>query len=287
MKKNGFIATSLMYSFFLVFLTLFLTIIAEGLQQKLLLNEIEKGIKTELNSTMGIKDFQVGDMINISKEGDSTEYSDWVIANVDYENKKLILYSFDFTGTYPNTCFVPMSNRNLTLNDLKNDIDSGYMNHTYFNKIIYTFNKSQYSNYMIEEDSDATNNTNDKFVETSIKNIKNNDYKTCIKVEHPSCTKGTEGCICNTIDGTESCTKRTETSCTPSATEECSSCTMENDASIILDNPPFENTNNYIVTGNDITNINQSYRKRIVVNLENKKLNYKLTSGNGIIMLSC
>ena len=40
MKKNGFIATSLIYSFFLIFITLFLTIIADYLQDKVLLRFI-------------------------------------------------------------------------------------------------------------------------------------------------------------------------------------------------------------------------------------------------------
>ena len=49
MNNKGFIATSLIYSFFLVFITLFLTIIADYLQDKVLLNTIESSIKGELN----------------------------------------------------------------------------------------------------------------------------------------------------------------------------------------------------------------------------------------------
>lgn len=60
-KKNGFIATSLIYSFFLVFITLFLTIIADYLQNKVLLNTIESDIKEEINKTKYIGDFLVGD----------------------------------------------------------------------------------------------------------------------------------------------------------------------------------------------------------------------------------
>ncbi len=62
-KKNGFIATSLIYSFFLVFITLFLTIIADYLQNKVLLNTIESDIKEDINKKKGIKDFLVGDLI--------------------------------------------------------------------------------------------------------------------------------------------------------------------------------------------------------------------------------
>ena len=63
MNNKGFIATSLIYSFFLIFITLFLTIIADYLQNKVLLNTIEKGIKVDINSTIGIQDFEVGDKL--------------------------------------------------------------------------------------------------------------------------------------------------------------------------------------------------------------------------------
>ena len=63
MNKKGFIATSLIYSFFLIFITLFLTIIADYLQNKVLLNTIEKGIKEELNNGMGCSDFEAGDRL--------------------------------------------------------------------------------------------------------------------------------------------------------------------------------------------------------------------------------
>lgn len=63
MNNKGFIATSLIYSFFLIFVTLFLGIIADYLQDKVLLNTIEKGIKEDLNSTMSIQDFEMGDIL--------------------------------------------------------------------------------------------------------------------------------------------------------------------------------------------------------------------------------
>ena len=71
MNNKGFIATSLIYSFFLIFITLFLTIIADYLQNKVLLNTIEKGIKDDINSTMGIQDFEVGSFIGFSTEKDN------------------------------------------------------------------------------------------------------------------------------------------------------------------------------------------------------------------------
>lgn len=70
-KKNGFIATSLIYSFFLVFITLFLTIIADYLQNKVLLNTIENDIKEDLNATKNIADFNTGDIIVFQFTNDS------------------------------------------------------------------------------------------------------------------------------------------------------------------------------------------------------------------------
>ena len=70
-KKNGFIATSLIYSFFLVFITLFLTIIADYLQNKVLLNTIENDIKEALNGTKNIADFNTGDIIVFQFTNDS------------------------------------------------------------------------------------------------------------------------------------------------------------------------------------------------------------------------
>ena len=69
-KKNGFIATSLIYSFFLVFITLFLTIIADYLQNKVLLNTIESDIKEDINKTKYITDFIDGsDIVTIQWTG--------------------------------------------------------------------------------------------------------------------------------------------------------------------------------------------------------------------------
>lgn len=126
MNNKGFIATSLIYSFFLIFITLFLTIIADYLQNKVLLNTIEKGIKEDINSTMGIQDFEVGSFIGITVSCDNVNGAElYVISKVDYNNNEIILYSLDKTD----------SNTNYILSD----IDTGYMNATYYNKILYSF----------------------------------------------------------------------------------------------------------------------------------------------------
>lgn len=130
MNNKGFIATSLIYSFFLIFVTLFLTIIADYLQNKVLLNTIEKGIKDDINSTMGIQDFEVGSFIGITVSCDNVNGAElYVISKVDYNNNEIILYSLDKTD----------SNANANTNDILKDIDTGYMNATYYNKILYSF----------------------------------------------------------------------------------------------------------------------------------------------------
>ena len=137
MNNKGFIATSLIYSFFLIFVTLFLTIIADYLQNKVLLNTIEKGIKDDINSTLGIQDFEVGSFIGIIVSCDNVNGAElYVISKVDYNNNEIILYSLDKTD----------SNANANDNDILKDIDTGYMNATYYNKILYSFKDSNGSN---------------------------------------------------------------------------------------------------------------------------------------------
>ena len=112
MNKKGFIATSLIYSFFLIFITLFLTIIADYLQNKVLLNTIENGIKEEINKGMGCSNFSITDQLvfqgntfssyidtNINKDG-SVLYK---IINItcDGDNGTIeIANTADITNTY-------------------------------------------------------------------------------------------------------------------------------------------------------------------------------------------
>ena len=155
MNNKGFIATSLIYSFFLIFITLFLTIIADYLQNKVLLNTIEKGIKDDINSTMGIQDFEVGSFIGLSTEKDNcVNFDYYVISKVDYNSNTIILYSLNTSNE--------LEDNN---NDILTDIDTGYMNATYFNKIFYSTKE-------------------DKKVKSYKFNYKNNDGSTeqlCVK----------------------------------------------------------------------------------------------------------
>lgn len=191
MNKNGFIATSLIYSFFLIFVTLFLTIIADYLQDKVLLNTIEKGIKDEINNTMSIEDFEVGDMVFFDNNpGTENIFSEWVVAKVDYIGQKLILYSHDTTGNFPNddSCEkFTYSRRELYYDDFENDIDFGYKNATYYNKIIYSFSSSSdKNNYLLSKNGSVS----DKYYVS-------NKCDICKNSTGEICTRGDSGCTCN------------------------------------------------------------------------------------------
>ena len=156
MNKKGFIATSLIYSFFLIFVTLFLGIIADYLQNKVLLNTIEKGIKDELNTTMNIIDFEVGDMVRFvdSCENTGGVTNIWVVAKIDTtkNDEKVIFYSYNFMSE-------PFASASiLEYEDLEKDIELDYRNETYLNKILYTFNTIDASGEDITEYSLGSEN---------------------------------------------------------------------------------------------------------------------------------
>lgn len=171
MKKNGFIATSLIYSFFLIFITLFLSVIADYLQNKVLLDTIEKGIKDDINTTMGIKDFEVGDMVGIVSSCDKINTSDeslYTIASVivddtskcsNDEDNCLILYGVKLGDDYTET---------VSYEDIVKDIDFGYQNNTYYNKIIYNFDTSSGDNsYNLGDGYNAYKNESSCSTETN------------------------------------------------------------------------------------------------------------------------
>ena len=77
MKKNGFIATSLLYSFFLIFCALLLTLVASYAHNRLLLNNLINNTKLELSdiNNRSASKLKVGDYLNdylISQYGGSS-----------------------------------------------------------------------------------------------------------------------------------------------------------------------------------------------------------------------
>lgn len=153
MKKNGFIATSLIYSFFLIFITLFLAIIADYLQNKVLLNEIEKGIKSDINDSMGIRDFEVGDLIVFLDDCNTITFDPnkaYLVANTDILNNILVLYSYELCNTSTTTCDSDLSDDTLSILDNFDDIPYGNKNATYYDKLIYNFDKTASKTYKVD-----------------------------------------------------------------------------------------------------------------------------------------
>ena len=129
MNNKGFIATSLIYSFFLIFVTLFLTIIADYLQNKVLLNTIEKGIKEDINNSMGIQDFEVGDKLFFVEN--INEFQDlYYICSITY---KISLNDDDILNlSKDENCNSDISSLTITEKRLKieknNDVSNDFIN---------------------------------------------------------------------------------------------------------------------------------------------------------------
>ncbi len=87
MKKNGFIATSILYSFFLVFVTLFVALISAYLHNRILLsnmNEAAWDTLVGINNTK-ISDLEVGDYISFDTDKSGSvinSSSKWITAYI-------------------------------------------------------------------------------------------------------------------------------------------------------------------------------------------------------------
>lgn len=97
MKKNGFIATSILYSFFLVFISLFVALVSTYLHNRILLSKInESAIETlmEINNTK-ISDLEVGDYIKFdtNKAGSAlNENAMWIVASISENGESKTVY---------------------------------------------------------------------------------------------------------------------------------------------------------------------------------------------------
>ena len=67
-KKNGFIATSLMFSFFIIFLTMSLMIMATYTHYQGLINNLNSGVLKDLNDNVIVKKYTT--LINSAADGD-------------------------------------------------------------------------------------------------------------------------------------------------------------------------------------------------------------------------
>ena len=66
MNKKGFIATSLIYSFFLVFCATLASYVAINIHNKMLLNRVTDQIREDLNSTKYVTDMPVGSYVKFN-----------------------------------------------------------------------------------------------------------------------------------------------------------------------------------------------------------------------------
>lgn len=104
MKKNGFIATSILYSFFLVFVTLFVALIANYLHNRVLISKIDEAARETLlgiNNTK-LTDLEVGDRIKFAHDVQDhilNPDATWTVAYIETSgNNKKYYFISDLTA---------------------------------------------------------------------------------------------------------------------------------------------------------------------------------------------
>jgi len=199
LKKNGFIATSLIYTFFLIFITLFLTIIGDYLQNKILLDTTEESIKANLHTKLNVSSLNVGDIIqfvsdcdNLSSEMNNIEKI-YIVANV--KNKEVVLYQYQLSEIegLELTC-------QLTDSYIENDLVlNGNSNTTTLNKVLYTYESTEM--YLIGEYKIL------KRLATGESCLKDNKYNTDIGCYHEpiSANKYRKRFTSTELDGKDKC----------------------------------------------------------------------------------
>lgn len=99
MKKNGFIATSILYSFFLIFITLFVALITNYLHNQVLISALDEAswdILMGINNTK-ISDLQPGDRVRFANNVSLAflnENTNWVVAYVQNKDANTKTYYF-------------------------------------------------------------------------------------------------------------------------------------------------------------------------------------------------
>ena len=105
MKKNGFIATSLLYSFFLVFCALLIALVATYVHNRLLLNNLINNTKMELSdiNKRSASKLKVGDYLKMSLFSNEryVNIKDklWIVESIDDETVNLLSATSIFTMT--------------------------------------------------------------------------------------------------------------------------------------------------------------------------------------------
>lgn len=173
MNKNGFIATSLLYSFFLLFCVLILLFVGNLGHESILMNKEVEKINEDLHSIKSLKDAEIGSYFRLNvciskdKEGfiNASDTLDYVLFNINEEKALFVSKNYSYKlsnlellneflkSIYVQNDINKITSRSLNINDFEliktigdNDIK---------NKIIYSdfatgtkyllLNKSNYS----------------------------------------------------------------------------------------------------------------------------------------------
>lgn len=202
MNKKGFIATSLLYSFFLLFCALILVFIGNMAQKSLLLNKEIDQINEDLHSIKYLKDAKIGSYfrLNICIAKDKKDYFDQA-STLDYmlfdnnnNNYALLIsknYSFKLNSLelldnilnyiYVKNGSTKINSRSMTINDYKQKISK--IEDEKARKLLIYSDFNYNTMYLLA--TDKNNYTNSKAIEIkenidkntipAIQNLNNND----------------------------------------------------------------------------------------------------------------
>lgn len=104
MRKNGFIATSLLYSFFLVFCALLVGLVGNYLHNQILLNNVIDGVKEDLSRKLTIADVKVGDRVKMPLfiYGKTTD-TEWIVSDNNGSSATIVSTGIEFTTNLYNS----------------------------------------------------------------------------------------------------------------------------------------------------------------------------------------
>lgn len=101
MKKNGFIATSLIYSFFLFFCALLVGFVAMSVHNKTLVDKLDDDIKKELLDKKDISSLEIGNYVKVNIFSSYDEKSiKWMVYKIDSNYVYLISDSYLYQSVY-------------------------------------------------------------------------------------------------------------------------------------------------------------------------------------------
>lgn len=153
MKKNGFIATSILYTFFLVFITLFVALITNYIHNQVLLAAIDEASIEQLNKIDNTKlsDLKIGDRVKIktAKNNESAgllKDGNWIVAYIVEEvaSQKYTYYLLSDTNVQSSSfIFTKQGLKNPRKYSLSIDVYNELKNRGFYtNAIEYNIGKS-------------------------------------------------------------------------------------------------------------------------------------------------